>query len=391
MGSCDFDPSPLTESIDIGTAPNAAFIAQYDHDGNFLNVMPVYGTNSYIFNHGVVKDNNENLYFTGGFQGTADFDPTAVTNNLTATGTYQDIYMSRYKIGSARISGRLWNDANSNGIPDPNELTGLSNVKVELIYDRNNNNTFDPYDGIISNISQADGTYTFDFIAEGNYLLRVLPQPGYTSTTTLIENADVSIGQIISNKNFGFVSSLVPVICSDFSANQFNDEIKVQWKTYTEVNTRGFNLQRSLDGISFENIAWINAQGNSTGTFNYLYSDKGTSGISDVNNYYYRLQEIDISGNGKYICNILMVKYKAQKSQVIIYPNPVNENLHLLLTGEYDQLLITDLAGRKIKRLSIDTNTRAINVSVKALTPGIYFIKLAGKNGNKQSAKMIKL
>ncbi|MEP7238710.1 MAG: hypothetical protein ABI685_12615, partial [Ferruginibacter sp.] len=38
-GLADFDPSPLDEIIDIGAAPNGSFIAQFDNDGNYLNVM----------------------------------------------------------------------------------------------------------------------------------------------------------------------------------------------------------------------------------------------------------------------------------------------------------------------------------------------------------------
>ena len=385
-GSCDFDPSPITESIDIGSSPNAAFTTQFDNDGNFLNVMPVYGPDGYLFDHGMVMDNNENLYFTGGYEGTVDFDPSVAVHNLTASTTYQDIYMSKYQLGTGRLTGRIWSDNNSNGIQDQGE-TGLQNIKVELVYDRNNNNQLDPYDGIIRTISQADGTYEFKFMAQGRYLLRVLSQPGYTNTTPSIADADLAAGQVINAKDFGFSVSIIPIVCSDFSAHTGNDLIAVQWKTETEVNCKGYNLQRSLDGVIFENIAWIPASGTSAGSHRYSYYDRNILSETD---YYYRLEEIDITGAGKNRCSTLYVRSDYKTGQVNIYPNPVGDILNISTNREYSRLQVLDMEGRKIKEVDLNSNERNFHVRINELTAGVYLIRMTSKNGTVFVTRMVK-
>lgn len=385
-GLCDFDPSPLTEFLDAGLSPNAAFITQFDNDGNFLNVMAVYGPGSYLFDHGMVVDNNENLYYTGGFEGTVDFDPSAANFDLTSSSNYQDIYMAKYSIGTGTLFGRIWNDVNSNGIIDPGE-TGLPNIKVALVYDRNNNNVVDAYDGIITTNSKADGNYEFGYIAQGNYLLRVLPQPGYSSTTALLADADLTAGQIIANKNFGFLTGTIPVTCGGFSAAASNNSIRVLWKTLTEVNSKGFNLQRSVDGINFENIAWINAQGNSTSAQSYTFNDNN---IINGNKYYYRLQEIDISGSGKYICDILLVKTAAKNDQVYLYPNPVGNIVNLTGAAGYIYLAITDMSGRKLKEMNLVNAGGTLQIPVDEFKTGMYLLNMYDKDGNVFPLKMFK-
>ncbi len=386
LGSCDFDPSVLVEAVDAGSSPNACFTVQFDTDGNFLNVMPIYGPGSYLFDHGMVIDSNENLYFTGGLEGTADFDPTASTHNLTADITYQDIYMSKYQVGTGTLRGRIWNDANSNGIQDPGE-PGLQNVRVALVYDRNNNNLVDTYDGIISTTSLVDGAYEFKAIAQGNYLLRVLPQPGYTGTTALFSDADIINGQVINNKNFGFALIIVPVVFENFSARHINEVINVQWKTLTEVNSKGFNIQRSLDGRIFENIAWVTAQGTSNGTRNYSYNDID---ITTGRNYYYRLEEISLSGSGKFICSLVFVKSNPQKEQISIYPNPVADVLNITMVDGYEKLLLIDMTGKKVREIILTPGNRSYQIPLKKLSSGIYILKLLDKNGHTFSKMLLK-
>lgn len=385
-GVCDFDPSPLVESVDVGSSPNAIFTAQFDNDGNFLHVMPVYGPDGYLFDHDMVMDDNENLYFTGGFEGTVDFDPAAATHNLTVPGSYQDIYMSKYQIGNSGLRGTIWRDDNSNGIQEPGEL-GLPGIKIELIYDRNNNNLVDTYDGIVNTASVVNGMYEFNFVAAGNYLLRVLPQPGYNSTTPLLFDADLIDGQIISNKNFGFSFIVVPLTCLDFSAGNSNSSNLLQWKTVAEINSKGFNIQRSTDGINFENIAWINALGSTTGSHNYSYVD---SHIYGGLNYYYRLEEIAQSGTSKFICTVLYVKAGDQKKAISVYPNPVEDLLNITLAEDYDRLVLIDIGGRKIREIELSPGNRLYQVSVKGLAAGIYILRSYSKAGEVISTKLIK-
>ncbi|CAN5795966.1 hypothetical protein BH11BAC4_BH11BAC4_06510 [soil metagenome] len=385
-GSCDFDPSPLVESVDVGASPNAVFTAQFDNNGNFLNVMSVNGPDGYLFDHGMVMDDHENLYFTGGFESMVDFDPTAATYNLSAPVSNQDIYMSKYQIGNSGLSGSIWRDDNSNGIKDPGE-PALPGIKIELIYDRNNNNLADSYDGIINIASDANGAYEFNFVAAGKYLLRVLPQPGYNNTTPLIFDADLVNGQIINNKSFGFSYIIVPLTCMDFSARHGNNANLLQWKTFAEINSKGFNIQRSTDGINFENIAWIDAVGNAGGTHEYFNVDATMVAGSG---YFYRLEEIAQSGDRKFICSVVYVRSAEHENTISIYPNPAEDLVNIIMQEDYSRIVLIDMKGEKIREIPLKPGARLYQLSVKGLAAGIYILRSYSKTGEVGTLKLFK-
>ncbi len=87
--------------------------------------------------------------------------------------------------------------------------------------------------------------------------------------------------------DFG-ANTVLPVELIVLQANAIDDSyIEVYWATGSEVNNAGFELQRSLDGITFEPIAWIDGNGTTSNAHDYLFND-----ISVEHNviYYYRLK-----------------------------------------------------------------------------------------------------
>jgi hypothetical protein len=84
-GTADFDPGPGT--YDLG--PGGGFVSKLDSDGNFVWAKRMGGGWSAI-----VVDSSGNVYTTGNFSGTADFDPGAGTYDLTSAGG-RDICVSK--------------------------------------------------------------------------------------------------------------------------------------------------------------------------------------------------------------------------------------------------------------------------------------------------------
>ena len=91
-GSPDFDPGPGTYSMPAAGYSDV-FVSKLDASGNFLWAKQLGGMNDDV-GYAIAVDINGNVFTTGRFHGTADFDPGPSTYNLTPDDSY-DIFVSK--------------------------------------------------------------------------------------------------------------------------------------------------------------------------------------------------------------------------------------------------------------------------------------------------------
>ncbi len=92
-GTYDFDPGPGTFTMTNTSAGYNIFMEKLDVNGNFLWAKQMVGNNnSYPLDIGV--DASGNIFSTGYFSGTVDFDPGPSVNNMISVGNY-DIYINK--------------------------------------------------------------------------------------------------------------------------------------------------------------------------------------------------------------------------------------------------------------------------------------------------------
>lgn len=113
----DFDPDGGTYNLtaDNTYATNVAlFFAKYTSAGALVWAKRVVGTGTTDQNivYGITVDASENVYITGVFQGTADFDPGAGTANLTSAGS-NDIFFAKYDNSGNYVWAKKVGGANS--------------------------------------------------------------------------------------------------------------------------------------------------------------------------------------------------------------------------------------------------------------------------------------
>jgi hypothetical protein len=85
QSTVDFDPGSGTSNM-ISSGTSDAYVWKLDTSGGLVWARQVGGSSSDVGNS-VTVDASNNLYVAGNFQGTADFDPSADTANLTSSGT----------------------------------------------------------------------------------------------------------------------------------------------------------------------------------------------------------------------------------------------------------------------------------------------------------------
>jgi gliding motility-associated-like protein len=100
----DFDPGTAVFPLASTTALDSdAFISKLDASGNFVwakNMGGNYSDGAYS----IALDSGANVYITGVFRGTADFDPNAgVANLVNSSTTYTDIFVAKYDINANYI------------------------------------------------------------------------------------------------------------------------------------------------------------------------------------------------------------------------------------------------------------------------------------------------
>ncbi|HBS87986.1 MAG: hypothetical protein A2W91_10290 [Bacteroidetes bacterium GWF2_38_335] len=97
-GTFDFDPGTGTANL---TGTGDVYFAKYNPSGVYIFAKSISGTSTDNGNS-IFIDGSENIYLTGYFQGTADFDPDAGTANLVSAGS-SDVFIAKYDPAGAYI------------------------------------------------------------------------------------------------------------------------------------------------------------------------------------------------------------------------------------------------------------------------------------------------
>ncbi|MBK8699754.1 MAG: T9SS type A sorting domain-containing protein [Saprospiraceae bacterium] len=212
-------------------------------------------------------------------------------------------------------------------------------------------------------------------------------------TVQVIGNSVISNGQTVSQatdflncapqndgSNDNFPSNLtvttpLPVKLSNFKTRTSNcDGILLSWNTETEINSKGFSIERSEDGGKFEAIGFVKSAINSEINQDYAFKDEQ---ITSNGTYYYRLVSVDLDGTFK-ISETVAHEYNCYDvTDFSIYPNPTSDKLNVNFNGVKGQQLTLDLLdadGKLVRKINVDTSTSQ-ELSVKDLPQGFYSLQ----------------
>ncbi len=129
-GTVDFDPGAGTANLSSNASLDI-FIQKMDASGNFLWAKSFGGTNSEI-GYSTKVDDFGNVYTTGWFAGTADFDPGVGTANLTSTGG-SNIFVQKLRQCLSTFGIDVINTCNSYTWIDGNTYTASNNTATHVL------------------------------------------------------------------------------------------------------------------------------------------------------------------------------------------------------------------------------------------------------------------
>ncbi|HEX6432384.1 MAG TPA: T9SS type A sorting domain-containing protein, partial [Niastella sp.] len=179
------------------------------------------------------------------------------------------------------------------------------------------------------------------------------------------------------------VQAVLPIKLIHFAAGKINKDVQLKWEAAEATNFSHFEVERSIDGITFPVIGKIDLQQTSNSNTEYRFSDAGilnTTGSYSV--LYYRLKMVDKDGHVEYSKIITVIVNENKARLISAYPDPfINEifvKISVIRAGNVNVSLI-DARGKLVKSLKLFLPPGENTISLSPpphLQKGIYMLRV---------------
>ena len=167
----------------------------------------------------------------------------------------------------------------------------------------------------------------------------------------------------------------LPITLLSFEAAAEDDEIVLKWTTVSEVENSLFRLERSVNGIDFETIGYLDGSGTTDNINNYMLRDN-----DPVNgNNYYRLIDIDHNGVENASEIIRISYYKESDIEIKPYPNPLQKGQTLYISldqeAELGTIRMHQMNGTEV-RIETERTGDRLEINVSQISQGVHLLTM---------------
>ena len=167
----------------------------------------------------------------------------------------------------------------------------------------------------------------------------------------------------------------LPVTLVDFTGSISGNQALLHWSTAAEINNKGFEVEKSMDGQTFTGIGFADGSGTSSLKNNYSFID--TKVLSGAN--YYRLKQVDMDGNFTYSFTIRL-NYKNFNWKVVGNPLTGNSRIQLQLANtSVVAIQLISMDGKVLQSAhlgAVSEGTISIALNTGNLPRGTYVLRL---------------
>lgn len=304
--------------------------------------------------------------------GTASFIDVRFNRDLVSGGDWDTTYTQT--AGTAECSTVYGYGSFNNGswlfLPDPTYPGNTFSYNATL-YPLNVTNIY----GSKFTIVKRPHTYP---INSSSWILNGVCDAG--STSSAVTRTGMS-GFSFMGVDQGPIST--PIELLYFTGKDMGDYNKLEWETASERDNDYFILEKSHDGVSFNELAKVDGAGNST--TNIYYSSNDEKPYIGVN--YYRLRQIDFNGNEIKSDIVTLNNFSEGLMLSGIYPNPTSSNAEFSITSNKKDKFtykIIDNSGREIfnNEININAGSSIIEIPSASLAMGIYNVVITFESNN---------
>jgi Secretion system C-terminal sorting domain len=179
-----------------------------------------------------------------------------------------------------------------------------------------------------------------------------------TSGLTIIFNGNTCIYNAMG---------VLPIELLSFEGKAVEKSNLLTWRTASETQNKGFDIERSTDGSRFETIGFVAGHGTTTQAQRYTFEDKsplwGFRG-------YYRLKQLDEDGRFEYSKTITITR--KGENVVSVFPNPT-EGILNISASDYEQAFVL---VNSIGQVVLQGSQLEPSINVQALPSGFYYLKI---------------
>lgn len=178
-------------------------------------------------------------------------------------------------------------------------------------------------------------------------------------------------------------TNIFPVELSRFTADLRQGVVDLNWRTESEQNNRGFDVERSADGVNFERLTFVPSQGSGSTSQDYAWLDRAPlKGRS-----FYRLRQTDLDG-AETLSDVRMVNMDGGVELVSVFPVPANsgDELRVILRADRSEkatLSVSNVLGQAVyeQAAELPTGQHELSIPTQGWAAGTYFVKVATSNG----------
>lgn len=167
----------------------------------------------------------------------------------------------------------------------------------------------------------------------------------------------------------------LPIELSYFRAEAEGVDGLLTWGTSSEENNSNFEVERSVDGRSWDYVGRVEGKGTTGREQSYSFTDAGIGRKQST--VYYRLVQVDYDGS-KSESEVRVVNFENRGGEVSIYPNPVVEELNVNYTGGATyRVLIYDMMGKLV-----NDSTGGSKIDMSVYKAGTYTVRVMDGSGS---------
>lgn len=316
-------------------------VAQFDFSGNFQWARR--GGGGGLASGSGIASSGSDIYVTGYFRSVANFNnPSASgSNEIFSVGTLQDMFLAKYSdTGTFRKAIRGGGAAEDYG-------WSVAASGSDIYVGGNFRQT--------ANFNNPSAS-------------------GSNELSTIALTGDAFIA--------GYSISSLPIELLSFEGQHTESGNLLTWTTANEIQNKGFDIERSKDGLRFDKIGFVDGNGTISQIQNYRFEDSSPSESSEKI-VYYRLKQLDFDGNFDY-SNIISI-HTNRKNLAGIFPN--RGRGIFTLTGveniEDETFTIVNSVGQMLP-LVVQGNGQ---FDISSFSSGIYYLRISSSG---QVMKLVK-